>query len=49
MGKTLIVISHDDRYFHVGDRIIHLVDGKVAHIDLNAVSDRPVDEVERLR
>ena len=29
-GKTLIVISHDDRYFHVADRIIHLDAGRIA-------------------
>lgn len=29
-GKTLIVISHDDRYYHVADRVIKLDYGKVA-------------------
>jgi len=29
-GKTVLVISHDDRYFHLADRIYHLVDG---HLD----------------
>lgn len=33
-GKTAIVISHDDRYFEVGDRIIKLADG-------NLIEDRP--------
>jgi putative pyoverdin transport system ATP-binding/permease protein len=28
-GKTILVISHDDRYFHVADRIIKLDYGKV--------------------
>jgi putative pyoverdin transport system ATP-binding/permease protein len=28
-GKTVIVISHDDRYFHVADRIISLDYGKI--------------------
>lgn len=28
-GKTVLVISHDDRYFHLGDRIIKLDYGKV--------------------
>jgi putative ATP-binding cassette transporter len=27
-GKTLIVISHDDRYFHVADRVVHLANGR---------------------
>ncbi len=30
MGKTLIVISHDDRYFSVADRIIVMADGRIA-------------------
>lgn len=28
-GKTLIVVSHDDRYFEVADRVIRLQGGKV--------------------
>jgi putative ATP-binding cassette transporter len=34
-GKTLIVISHDDHYYDVGDRIIKLEYGKIEY-------DRPV-------
>jgi len=30
-GKTVFVISHDDRYFHVADRIIKLDYGKVEY------------------
>jgi putative pyoverdin transport system ATP-binding/permease protein len=30
-GKTVLVISHDDRYFHLADRIIKLDYGKVIH------------------
>ncbi len=29
MGKTILVISHDDRYFSIADRIIKLADGKI--------------------
>ena len=29
-GKIVVVITHDDRYFHLGDRILKLEDGKVA-------------------
>ncbi len=29
-GKTVIVISHDDRYYHVADRIIKLESGRLA-------------------
>ena len=28
-GKTLIVISHDDRFFGVADRIIRMNDGQL--------------------
>lgn len=30
-GKTVLVISHDDRYFHLGDRLIKLDYGKVEY------------------
>jgi putative ATP-binding cassette transporter len=30
-GKTVLVISHDDRYFHVADRVIKLDYGKVEY------------------
>ncbi|GIV96836.1 MAG: ABC transporter ATP-binding protein [Herpetosiphonaceae bacterium] len=36
-GKTVLVITHDDRYFHTADRIIKLDDGKVVY-------DRPAAE-----
>ena len=29
-GKTVVVISHDDRYFHVADRIVKLEYGQIA-------------------
>ena len=29
-GKTVLAISHDDRYFHLGDRILKLADGKLS-------------------
>jgi putative ATP-binding cassette transporter len=31
-GKAVVVISHDDRYFHVADRIVVMEDGKVAEV-----------------
>jgi putative pyoverdin transport system ATP-binding/permease protein len=30
-GKTIIAITHDDRYYDVGDRTIKLDDGKIVH------------------
>lgn len=32
-GKTILVISHDDRYFHLGDRLLKLEDGQLSKID----------------
>lgn len=37
-GKTVFVISHDDRYYHVAERIIKLDDGQV----VSDVVQRPV-------
>jgi putative ATP-binding cassette transporter len=31
-GKTLIVISHDDRYYHIADRIVKLDSGKIEYV-----------------
>ena len=28
-GKTLIVVSHDDRYFDAADRVIHIAQGRI--------------------
>ena len=28
-GKTVVVVSHDDRYFHVGDRVVQMDYGKL--------------------
>ncbi|HYU33151.1 MAG TPA: cyclic peptide export ABC transporter [Thermoanaerobaculia bacterium] len=36
-GKTVLVISHDDHYFHVADRVLKLDYGKIE-------ADLPVDE-----
>jgi putative ATP-binding cassette transporter len=38
-GKTVIVISHDDRYYHLADRLIKLESGKVEY-------DQPVNGLE---
>ena len=29
-GKAIVVITHDDRYFHLGNRVIELADGRIA-------------------
>jgi len=43
-GKTVIVISHDDRYYHVADRIFKLENGKLAfQKDLAIAAAAPTD------
>lgn len=32
-GKTVVVITHDDRYFHLADRSIKLESGRIAEED----------------
>jgi putative ATP-binding cassette transporter len=40
-GKTVLVISHDDRYYHLSDRLIKLNYGKVE-------VEEPLDDLQRL-
>ncbi|MGH8497994.1 MAG: cyclic peptide export ABC transporter, partial [Methylococcales bacterium] len=35
-GKTVVVITHDDSYFHVADRCLKLEDGKLAEMPVAA-------------
>jgi putative ATP-binding cassette transporter len=42
-GKTVIAITHDDRYYHVGDRVIKLDDGKIVY-DKSLAGSGPVPE-----
>ncbi|HWU87988.1 MAG TPA: cyclic peptide export ABC transporter, partial [Kofleriaceae bacterium] len=37
-GKTLIVVSHDDRYFHVADRVLRLEMGQLTAAPLATVT-----------
>jgi len=46
--KTVLAITHDDRYFHLADRCIKLEEGQVVTIDYpadNSKADTPVWEV----
>ncbi len=40
-GKTLLVISHDDRYYHLGDRIVKLDYGKLEYERKTAYTEDP--------
>ncbi len=31
-GKTVVMVSHDDRYFHVGDRVLQMDYGKLSEL-----------------
>ena len=39
-GKLVVVITHDDRYFHLGDQVIKLEDGKVVEYSKTGVGGR---------
>ncbi|PQQ26168.1 cyclic peptide export ABC transporter [Photorhabdus hindustanensis] len=39
-GKTVIVISHDDKYFHIADRVITMDNGLVDNIEINVHPDK---------
>jgi putative ATP-binding cassette transporter len=38
-GKTVIAITHDDRYYHLGDRIIKLDSGKILYDDAVVITE----------
>jgi len=38
-GKAILVISHDDRYFHLADRLLRLENGKLVPSNVHASSD----------
>lgn len=42
-GKGVIVVTHDDRYFHVGDRVLKLDEGKLS--DASTVVNRGAQRV----
>ncbi len=33
MGKTVLVISHDDRYFHLADRLVRMENGQIVSVE----------------
>lgn len=47
MGKSVLVISHDDRYFHLADRLIRMENGQVVAVetpDRQALAEpQPID------
>ncbi len=41
-GKAVVVISHDDRYFDLADKVIHMEDGKIREVTLQESSSAVV-------
>jgi putative ATP-binding cassette transporter len=41
-GKTIFAITHDDRYFHVADRLVKLDYGRIEREDVPAVAEEAV-------
>ena len=48
-GKGVIVVTHDDRYFHVGDRVLKLEEGKIVEISNGTMSGVPHRLAQMLR
>ena len=47
-GKTVLVITHDDKYFHIADRILKLEDGQLDQpVKVNGVPIDPMFAVRR--
>ncbi len=44
-GKTVIVITHDDRFFHLADRRWHVAEGKCEELDPSRRAEREVSEL----
>lgn len=44
-GKTVVAITHDDRYFHCADRLIKLEDGKMREVAKALNAERDADGV----
>jgi len=40
-GKTLVVISHDEQYYDVADRVIYLNEGRIRPVRPSAIAPRP--------
>ncbi|SNX59029.1 putative ATP-binding cassette transporter [Nitrosomonas ureae] len=41
MGKTILVISHDDRYFHLADRLIRMENGRLTQVNVRSSKTEP--------
>jgi putative ABC transport system ATP-binding protein len=37
--RAVVVVTHDNRIFHFGDRIVHMNDGSIDHIEVKSQTD----------
>ncbi len=44
-GKTVLVISHDDRYFHLADRLVRMENGQLRSVELQQPEVAPLAPV----
>ena len=44
-GKTVLVISHDDRYYHLGDNVVRLEYGQLVSQEQNARAHDAVNNI----
>lgn len=40
-GKTVVVVTHDDRYFHIADRVLQMDYGKLRDVPRDDVTSSP--------
>jgi putative ABC transport system ATP-binding protein len=41
--RAVVVVTHDNRVFHFGDRIAHMDDGKVVEVEERTGVGAPID------
>lgn len=46
LGKTVLVITHDDRYFHLADRLIRMEDGQVVAVETPPARGQAVPKLQ---
>lgn len=43
LGTTAVVITHNVAIAGMADRVMHLADGRIAHVDVNAHKRSPAE------
>jgi len=42
-GRTLVVVSHDDQYFHTADRVLEMRDGRLCDGTAGTAAEQSTD------